>query len=74
LILHEIEKVIIINTGRDHRYPELKRKAAETGSIVLAVFVSGFLVYETNDAVLAFSFAAPLGFLFTNRLIRALRG
>jgi hypothetical protein len=68
------EEVILFNAGREDSPPESQRKAAESGSIVLSVFVSGVLVYQTNDPMLGFSFAALLGFLFTNRILRKLRG
>jgi hypothetical protein len=68
------EEVIVINAGRQSgNMLEPQRKAAETGSIVLSVFVSGVLVHQTNDPPLAFTFAALLGFLFTKRVLRALR-
>lgn len=65
------EEVIMINSGRqnDDR-PELQRKAVETGSVALSVFIGGVLVHQTNDSMLAFCFAALLGFLFTRRIIR----
>ena len=65
---------VIINVGREHGNPEVHRKAAEAGSIILSVFVSGVLVHPTNDPVLAFSFAALLGVLSTHRVLKALRG
>jgi hypothetical protein len=69
------EEVILINASRENdNGPELQRKAAETGSVVLSVFIGGVLVHQTNDPMLAFSFAALLGFLFTKRTIRALTG
>ena len=69
------EDVILINSGRRAgNLPESQRKAAETGSIALSVFVGGALVYQTNDAMLAFTFAALLGFLLARRAIRMLKG
>jgi hypothetical protein len=69
------EEVIIINASRQNDHsPELQRKAAETGSVVLSVFIGGVLVYQTNDSMLTFSFAALLGFLTTRRAIKALTG
>jgi hypothetical protein len=69
------EEVILINASRQNdNSPELQRKAAETGSVVLSVFIGGVLVYQTNDAMLVFSFAALIGFLVTRRVIRALTG
>jgi hypothetical protein len=69
------EEVILINSGRQNdSSPELQRKAAETGSVVLSVFIGGVLVYHTNDPMLAFSFAALLGFLVTRRAIKVLTG
>lgn len=68
------EEVIRINSGRqDGNLPEPQRKAAETGSIVVSVFIGGALVHQTNDILLAFTFAALLGFLVTKRLLRALK-
>jgi predicted PurR-regulated permease PerM len=66
------EEVILINSSRQNESsPELQRKTAETGSVVLSVFIGGVLVYQTNDPMLAFSFAALLGFLVTRRAISA---
>jgi uncharacterized membrane protein YfcA len=66
--------VISINASREHGHAEPQRKAVETDSIVLSVFVGGVLVYQTDDPMLALWFSALLGFLLTNRLIRVLRG
>ena len=69
------EEVIRINSGRETgNLPEPQHRAAETSSILVSVFIGGALVHQTNDPSLAFAFAALLGFLVTNRLIRALRG
>jgi predicted PurR-regulated permease PerM len=69
------EEVIMINSGHQiGNLPEPQPKAAETGSILISVLVSGALVYQTNDPMLGFAFAALLGFLVTNRLIRLLKG
>lgn len=68
------EEVMMINASRsEENESDLKRKAAETGSVVVSVCVGGALVYQTNDPMLGFTFAAFLGFLMTNRLIRALK-
>jgi hypothetical protein len=67
------EEVISINARREHGNPEPQHRAAEAGSIVVSVLISSALVYQTNDPMLAFSFAALLGFLFTNLVIRALK-
>ncbi len=68
------EEVIVINAGHPNGgLPAPQRKAAETGSVVLSVFIGSLLVYQTDDSRLAFTFAALLGFLVTNRLIRHLR-
>ena len=68
------EDVIRINATRaGEPLPEGQRTAAEAGSIALSVFVSGLLVYQTDDPMLGFSFTAMLGYLFTNRMLRALR-
>jgi predicted PurR-regulated permease PerM len=69
------EEVIQINASRDHEHgPEGQSRAAQAGSIAVSAFVGGLLVYQTRDSMLGFAFAAMLGFLVTNRLIRALRG
>jgi hypothetical protein len=71
------EEIIKINAGRDHEEDheaQRKAKAAQAGSIALSTFVGGLLVYQTRDPMLGFTFAAMLGFLMTNRLLRALRG
>ena len=68
------EQIIIINSSRTReQLPEGQRKAAETGSIALSVFVGGIMVYQTHDPMLGFAFAFMLSFLLTNRLIRAFR-
>ncbi len=68
------EEVIVINAGEQRgRLPAPQRKAAETGSVVLSVFLGSLLVYQTDDTRLAFLFAALLGFLVTRRVIRYLR-
>jgi hypothetical protein len=67
------EEIILINSSRDQeRTPEGQRKAAEAGSIALSVFVGGIMVYQTHDPMLGFAFMFILGFLLTNRVIRAL--
>ena len=67
------EEVIRINASRDHgEGPDGQRTAAQAGSIALSAFVGGLLVYQTRDSMLGFAFAAMLGFLLTNRLIRTL--
>jgi hypothetical protein len=69
------EEIVVINASRaQEQLPEGQRKAAETGSIALSVFVGGIMVYQTHDPMLGFAFAFMLGFLLTNRLIKALRG
>jgi hypothetical protein len=69
------EEVLLINSSRQNdNSPEFQRKAAETGSVVLSVFIGGVLVHQTNDPMLAFSFAALLGFLVTRRAISKLKG
>lgn len=68
------EEIVAINASRaEEPLPEGQRKAAETGSIALSVFVGGIMVYQTHDPMLGFAFAFMLGFLLTNRLIKALR-
>jgi predicted PurR-regulated permease PerM len=68
------EEVIRINSNRNQEnLPEGQRKTAEAGSIALSVFVGGIMVYQTHDPMLGFAFTFMLGFLLTNRLIRALR-
>jgi predicted PurR-regulated permease PerM len=68
------EEIIIINSSRDQEItPEGQRKAAEAGSIALSLFVGGFMVYQTHDLMLGFAFTFMLGFLLTNRVIRALK-
>ena len=68
------QEVIDINSARENgNLPQAQRKPAETGSIVLSVFVSSLLVYQTRDPMLGFMFAAFLGFLSTNRVIRLLK-
>ena len=68
------EEIILINSSRaQDQLPEGQRKTAETGSIALSAFVSGIMVYQTHDPILGFAFTFMLGFLVTNRLIRALR-
>jgi hypothetical protein len=68
------EEIMIINASRaQDPLPEGSRKAAETGSIALSVFVGGIMVYQTHDPMLSFAFTFTLGFLLTNRLIKALR-
>lgn len=68
------EEIVAINASRAQEpLPEGQRKAAETGSIALSVFVGGIMVYQTHDPMLGFAFAFMLGFLLTNRLIKALR-
>ena len=68
------EEVMRINASRDQEEdPDGQRKAAQAGSIALSAFLGGLLVYQTQDALLGFAFAAMLGFLVTNRLIRSLR-
>ena len=67
-------EVIRINSSRDQETtPEGQRKAAETGSIALSLFVGGVMVYQTHDPMLGFGFAFMLGFLLTKRVGRALR-
>ena len=68
------EEIMVINSNRaQEQIPEGQRKAAETGSIALSVFVGGIMVYQTHDPMLGFAFTFMLGFLITNRLIRAFR-
>ena len=68
------EEIIIINSSRDQEpTPEGQRKTAEAGSIAVSVFVGGIMVYQTHDPMLGFAFTFMLGFLITNRLIRAFR-
>ncbi len=66
--------MIRINANRDSDdVPEEPRKAAGPRSIALSVFVGSLLVYQTNDPMLEFAFSAMLGYLATNRVLRALR-
>lgn len=68
------EEVILIHSNRDQELmQEGQRKAAEAGSIALSLFVGGVMVYQVHDPMLGFAFALMLGFLFTNRVLRALR-
>lgn len=69
------EDVIRINANRDgEEFAEDARKTAGVSSLALSIFVGSLLVYQTNDAMLEFTFSAMLGFLATNRLKRALSG
>jgi hypothetical protein len=64
-------EVIVINSQhRGENELDAPRSPAQTGSIVLSVAVSGFLVYRTNNPSLSLAFAALLGYLLTNRIIR----
>lgn len=67
------EEVIRINANRNtEEIPEDSRKATGVGSLALSIFVGSLLVYQTNDAMLEFTFSAMLGFLATSRLKRSL--
>lgn len=50
------------------------RTAAETGSILFSVILSSAAVYQTRDPYLGFAFGACIGFLFTRRITRAIKG
>ena len=64
-------EVIVINSQhRGENELDTPRGPVQTGSIVLSVVVSSFLVYRTNNPSLSLAFAALLGFLLTNRIIR----
>jgi hypothetical protein len=68
------QEIIIINSSRDNENTsEGQRKAAEAGPIALSVFVGGIMVHQTHDPRLGFAFTFMLGFLLTNRLLRAFR-
>jgi len=67
-------EVIVINSQRlGENEIEAPRSPAQTGSIVLSVVVSSFLVYRTNNPSLSLAFAALLGFLLTNRIIKLIK-
>ena len=57
-----------------HRYPENPaagpRRAVGTGSIVLSVVGSGFLIHQAREPMLSLCFAAVTSFLLTNSLLK----
>jgi hypothetical protein len=68
------EIIAIISQGQiENNMPASSHKVAEAGSLILSILLGSVLVYQTRDAMLGFAFAAILGFLFMNRVIRFLR-
>jgi len=67
-------EVIIINSRHlEETEADSPRIPAQTGSLVISVAVSSFLVYRTNNPILSLAFATLLGFLLTNRIIRLIK-
>ena len=68
------EEVRLINAEHENEgQPEPARSLAEAGSVLVSVLLSSLVVYQTKDPMLGFAFGVLLGFLATNRLIKALR-
>ena len=68
------EEVRIINAEHQNDgQPEPAHSLAEAGSVVVSILLSSLVVYQTKDLMLGFAFGALLGFLATNRLIKALK-
>lgn len=66
------EEVIAILQAQGEQESQVPHKAAQTGSLVLSVVVSSFLIYQTKNPLLGFAFSAVLSFVATNRVIRFL--
>jgi hypothetical protein len=50
-----------------------QRKAVGTGSLVLSVMGSGFLIHQAREPILSLGFAALVSYLLTNSLFKRLR-
>lgn len=68
------DEVRIINAEhQNEQQPEPAHSLAEAGSVLVSIFLSSLVVYQTRDPMLGFAFGALLGFLAMNRLIKAIK-
>ena len=67
------DEIRVINADRQvESSPATARTLAESGSVILSILFSSLVVYQAREPLLGFAFGALLGFLITQRLIRAL--
>lgn len=69
------QEVIVINSqlSEEEEATESARKPAPVGYIVVSVVLSSALIDQTNDPMLSLAFAAMLGILIANRVIRFIK-
>ena len=69
------QEVIVITSqlSEEEEATESARKPAPVGYIVVSVVLSSALIDQTNDPMLSLAFAAMLGILITNRVIRFIK-
>src|ERR1044071_1303669 len=69
----EEEVIAIISQEHNETPPQISHKTAQTGSLVLSVMLSSFVIYQARNPLLECAFTATLSFVATNRVIRSLR-
>ena len=74
IYLPTAEEVRAITTNRyQESQATTPRKKVGTGSILLSVVGSGFLVHQAREPILSLGFAAAVSYLLTNSLLKRLR-